>query len=167
MSHAPLDRAMLDRLYRYCYSLTGQEQAAFDLLHGSVEQYYAQKGGRPVEQPVAWLRRVIRNRFIDDRRRAQRRPEVALEAIEGGVLEGDVELLEDQMIAAIDMETVWQAIAPHEREVLHLWAIEGMTAREIGEATDTPRNTILSRIHRLRARLQARFGVRSRAGGER
>ena len=161
-----LDRPTLDRLYGYCYSLTGNEADAYDLLHGSVERYY-RSSPTDIDQPVAWLRRVIRNRFIDDRRKRQRRPEVELEALEGGVLDGDVDVLEDQMIAAMDMEAVWQSLSAKEREVLHLWAIDGMTAREIGEQTGTSRNTILSRIHRLRAHLQARFGVRPRTGGAR
>ena len=163
-THPPLDRALLDGLFRYCYILTGREDAAFDLLQASVEQYYRSTPGS-IDTPSAWLRRVIRNRFIDALRRRERRTMVPLEAIEGGELSTEMEALEAQVIAAVDLETVWQTLRPMEREVLHLWAVDGLTAAEIAERTETPRNTILSRLHRVRRTLRARFG-RLAAGGE-
>ena len=41
-----------------------------------------------------------------------------------------------------------------ERAVLVLSALEGYTAREIGELLDAPRGTILSLMHRTRAKLR-------------
>ena len=41
-----------------------------------------------------------------------------------------------------------------ERAVLVLSAVEGYTAREIGEMLDAPRGTVLSLMHRTRVKLR-------------
>ena len=52
---------------------------------------------------------------------------------------------------------MWDAIDAGDREILYLWAVEEYSAAEIGHVLDVPRNTILSRVHRLRARLRDAF----------
>jgi len=54
---------------------------------------------------------------------------------------------------------MFQFLNPVEREILHLWAVEGMTTAQIAEQLDTPRGTVLSRIYRMRQRLIAEFGA--------
>ena len=44
-------------------------------------------------------------------------------------------------------------LEPLERELLFFWAVEGCTAQEIADRTDSPRGTVLSRIHRLRQKI--------------
>ena len=46
-----------------------------------------------------------------------------------------------------------EGLDPLERELLFLWAVEGYTARELGEATECSRGTVLSRLHRLRKKI--------------
>lgn len=162
-----LDRDTLDRLFRYSYSLTGSEDEAYTLLQKAIERYLeASRGGATINAVVPYVRQVIRNAFIDDHRRKQRFPEVGLEEVQEGVLDIGVGSLENQMIASVDIDLIWKELNPNEREVLYLWAVEGYSTREIAEQSGTSRNTILSRIHRLRQKLQAWYGKdRTKEGG--
>ncbi len=152
-----LDRDTLDRLFRYSYSLTGDEDAAYDLLQKSVERYLKASRKREVESATAYVRQIIRNTFIDEHRRQQRFPEMSLEeAHDEGILEMGTRSLENQMVAAQDVGSLWKTfLDPAEREVLYLWAVEGFSTSEIAAQSGVSRNTILSRIHRLRKRLRA------------
>ena len=46
-------------------------------------------------------------------------------------------------------------LSMEEREALYLWAVEGYTAKEIAKIGSLSRNTVLSRIHRARAKLRS------------
>lgn len=150
------DRPTLNKLYRYAYSLSGTEDEAYTLLQTGLKQYL--EASRPQSDAgVPYLRQTIRNLFIDKWRREQRFPEVAVEEVEEEVSTRGAASLENRMIAAMDLERVWSQLGPLEREVLHLWAVEGLSAKEIAIQTGTPRNTILSRISRTRQRLRELF----------
>ena len=64
-------------------------------------------------------------------------------------------LLEDLVVLEETVARIWTELNPMEREVLSLWAVEGMTAQEIADQLETPRGTILARIHRLRKKVVA------------
>lgn len=145
---------MLNRLYRYAHSLTNNEADAYDLLQESLTRFLEldpPPGQR--DKPVFYLQRIIRNRFIDQLRRARRFPLEALDCTDTGI--GDTELIELEriVISQQTLQRVWRQLSPLERELVHLWAVEELTAREIAELLETPRGTILSRIHRLRKKI--------------
>lgn len=155
-----LDRATLNELYRYCYSLTGNEASAYDLLQDGLERFL--RLDRAIDAPIPYLRRLLRNLLIDQQRHRQRYPEQSLEDTSDQQLDNTLgiglQLLENESIAARDLQTIWAVLSAPEREILYLWAQQGMTAAEIATQTDASRNTVLSRIHRLRQKLRRRFG---------
>lgn len=55
-------------------------------------------------------------------------------------------------------------IAPKKRIAFALWALDGMSPAEIAEVTDTPINTVRSRIHHARQELMADPSVRQLLG---
>ena len=157
MSASTFDRTALNRMYRYCYSLTNNEDAAYDLLQDGLERYLRVRPDAPMA-PFSYLRRIVRNRFIDGLRdRGAQILDNAAEidpdcvAIGFGSLEGTV-------IAQQDLERIWDVLDPFERELLHLWALEGYTGKEVAEQLGLPLGTVLARIHRLRQRLPRRLG---------
>ena len=160
-----LERETLDRLYRYCYSLTGNEDDAYSLLQDGVERYLKANQKQHIEAAVPYIRKIIRNIFIDRARRASRFPEVGLDEVAEGVLELGVSSLEGQVIAVMDMQPLWERLEPMEREVLYLWSVEGHTAQEIATQSEVPRNTILSRIHRIKKKVVAWHQARAVRGG--
>ncbi|MGF1645274.1 MAG: RNA polymerase sigma factor [Thiotrichales bacterium] len=146
------DGDTLNRLYRYAYSLTGHRSEAEDLLQDALERYL-RAGQKSVDNPLAYVRRILRNCFIDGLRRKDLHP-VTLLPDEVGPQDIDMRTLESIMVDQDLLASIWQRLAPLEREILYFWAVEGMSAQEVANELGTPRGTILSRIHRLRARLR-------------
>jgi RNA polymerase sigma-70 factor (ECF subfamily) len=62
-------------------------------------------------------------------------------------------VLEDIVIAEHEVEAIMAMLEPLEHELLFFWAVEGYTAQEIADRTDSTRGTVLSRIHRLRQKI--------------
>lgn len=143
----------LNQLFRYGYSLTNNDADAYDLLHGVIEKYLARVDSVPGDRADAYIRQIMRNRFIDEFRREQRFPEDDIE--QGDHLPVDVHPAgpEELLVSRELLEQVWNSSDPFERELLYLWAYEALIAREISDQLEVPRGTILSRIHRLRKKL--------------
>jgi len=151
------DRDALNRLYRYAYALSGDESSAFDLVQDTVERCLRRPPG-PLLCPEAFARRVMRNRFIDLRRRERTRPEQLDADGEVELLAIDTRCLEDVVISHDELDRLWSLLDPLEREILYYWAVEDMTAAQIATTLDSRRGTVLSRIHRLRKRLRTALG---------
>lgn len=69
----PLDRKNLQKLHRYAYSLTANEADAYDLLQNAIETSLK----RPADsntKATAYIRVIMRNRFIDEYRHKQKFP---------------------------------------------------------------------------------------------
>ena len=141
-----MDRELLQSLYRYCICLTGNSAQAEDLLQTAVENWL--KGGSRPVQLKAYLRKVIRNQFIDDCRRLKLVDFEPLDDNAAVLL--DATCLEEIEIQHNLIEYLFEQLNPAEREVLYLWAIEGYSAAEIAADLQQPRGTILSRLHRIK-----------------
>lgn len=135
---------LLDRGYRYAMSLTGDPVLAEDVLQEA--WLGVVRAGGPRTMP--YLIRAIRSRWIDSHRRGQVIP-LEFSDAEVGV-RPEVERL-------IEADALWDGLLqlrPEEREALYLHHVEGWSAREVAERTGRPRNTVLSLLHRGRARLK-------------
>ena len=148
-----LDRPELQRLFRYGYSLTHNEDSAYDLLQDALE-VSLRKAPDNDAATLRYLQSIMRNRFIDQYRRDHRHPTVSLDDNDPVYI--DPRVLEDIVIAEHEVEAIMTMLEPLERELLFFWAVEGYTAQEIAARTDSPRGTVLSRIHRLRQKILRR-----------
>jgi len=144
---------MLQRGYRYALALCRDPQSAQDLVHDAVAAML--RGQRVWETP--YLMRAIRNRWIDTRRRAARSPVAPMDPGHDPGRGG-----RDGVLARIaGDEAVEQALGvlrDTEREVVYLCWVEGYTAAEAAHATGRPRGTVLSLLHRARAKLRTALG---------
>jgi len=145
------DRATLDKLFQYCMVLHGDRDAAYDLLHHAIEKYLQQSPGG-IENPMAYIRRIARNAFLDGVRRENTLPFEPLP--DPDHYAGAERLLEALIIDQVTLDRVWRVLQPAEREVLYFWALHDMSATEIGWHLNQPRSTILARMHRLRKRMR-------------
>lgn len=146
-------RELLQSGFRYALALTRQQSAAEDLLQDAWVAVLQAGGPRS----RGYLFAAIRSRFLNRHRRErlvslvpwdETEIELAEEAAGG----------EEDAIALIDSAELERALAllrPLEREALFLAAVEGYTAKEIGELTQQPRGTVLSLIHRARHKLRS------------
>lgn len=156
-----IEQQQLNQLYRYCYALSLHRDNAYDLLQTALEKYLRHPA-RNKHQEMAYLRRIIRNQFIDNTRRDKR---IGFESydelgnsqqnVENDVLAIGTQGLENLLINEQQIEQIWLILDASEREIIFLWAVEGYTAAEIASELEIPRGTVLSKIHRLRKKVLA------------
>lgn len=152
--------ALVPKLRRFAYGLTGNMQDADDLVQGACEK--ALKNARQFVMGTrmdSWLYRIVQTLWLDSRRRQKVRgtaidPEF-VDLSDGGY---SAALPEDRMMlekvrAAMDL------LPEGQREVLALVALEGLSYREAGETLDLPVGTIMSRLSRARATLLPLLGL--------
>jgi RNA polymerase sigma-70 factor (ECF subfamily) len=145
---------MLNSLYRYAYSLSNSESDGYDLLHDALARFLARKEALPEQERAPYLRRMIRNQFIDQLRREQRLPLEVLDTVEPDIIDDAFIELERVIISQQTLDNIWDLLLPLERELVHLWAVEGFNTREISQQLHIPQGTILSRIHRIRKKIE-------------
>lgn len=143
----------LQQLYRYGYSLTANDQESYDLMYDVIERCIRKE--HTPQNPVHYIMRGMRNQLIDQHRRQNKRPHVPLEAEHiAQMVDLSEHGLEHQIISSLDLQKIWPTLEPEEREMLYLWAVEEYTVAEIATHQEKPKNTVLSRLYRLRKRLK-------------
>ncbi|MDW3096427.1 MAG: sigma-70 family RNA polymerase sigma factor [Gammaproteobacteria bacterium] len=150
----------LNSLYRYCFSLTGEEHESYDLLQTGIEKFLNIDNGK-VENKSAYIKRIIRNHYIDE---CRKRSKVDEEQFDETVTYVDMntDSLEKIVASQYQLEAVWQQLTVSEREIMYFWAVEGYTTDELADFLELPRGTLLSKIHRLRKRLEKQFDESNR-----
>jgi RNA polymerase sigma-70 factor (ECF subfamily) len=147
-----VDREILNNLYRYALTLTAHEANAFDLLQEVIERYIRLKP--QADNVEHYLKRMLRNGYIDQIRKIKSVQLESLDDIDFEQARDDECSLESMLISDNLFEVIWNRLTGIERELLHFWAVDEMTAQEIALRLDVPRGTVLSRLHRLRKRLE-------------
>jgi len=143
---------LLQRGFRYALALSHDRARAEDLLQDAVLGLL-RRGG---PWNAGYLMKAIRSRFIDLHRRERL---VVMHALDD-VPEPTIYAGFDGPASDLDPERLERALAslrPAEREAMYLHCVEGYTAQEIADLTGHPRNTVLSLLHRGRARAQAYY----------
>lgn len=142
--------SMLQSGFRFAYSLTHHRQDAEDLVQRAwlrLQRRYAGCDSLPL------MFTTLRNLFYDDCRRAKIVPFTTLDDELGATPTVEVALAHAPGVQG-DLETLLGMLEVAEREALYLNCIEGMTAKEIGELTGRPRNTVLSVLARAQRKLR-------------
>ena len=150
----------LDDAFSLARWLTGNATDAEDIVQDSCLRALRALDGVPVEHPRAWLLAIIRNTAFTWL--AKNRPSAVVlsggpeeaEAHEGALETEDGPTPEDMLIANLDRANVAAAInalpLPF-KETLIMRDINGLSYREIAEATGAPVGTVMSRLARARA----------------
>lgn len=146
-----IDDAEFNRYFRYGLSLTGNEDDAFDLVQQSLEKFLRADRG-DVKNSTSYMYRIIRNQFIDDYRQKSSRTMEEYDDF-NTVVEMNPRTLEDVYIDQKEVEFLLDKLSAPERELLYFWGVEEYTMEEISTLLDTPKGTLVSRMHRLRKRL--------------
>ncbi len=144
--------ALLERGYRYAFSLAHDAIEAEDLVQDACLSILASEGS----WERAYVFTTIRNRFIDRYRRNRKILFLSLDH-EGEGNEGDHADLNWDAPDVLQNGQLGRALGslrPEEREALFLAVVEGYTAEEIAELTARPRGTILSLLYRTTAKLR-------------
>ena len=140
-------------LFAYAARLSGDRDAAGDLIQSCALKALASPAPpRETGAIRAWLYAILRNTFIDDRRRAKvRLPEVPVEALGSGGWGYD-----DRLIAGITVRQAMECLEADHREIVQLIDLAGFRYAEAAAILDLPLGTVTSRLSRARlALLQA------------
>lgn len=141
--------------YRYAFSLAHDGAEAEDLLQDACLSIL----GSGAKWERSYLFATIRNRFIDRYRRNRKILFLSLEAGHDGEDEIKDENWETpDVLLNGQLDRALRSLRAEERETLFLAVVEGYTAEEIAELTSRPRGTILSLLHRTKAKLREVLG---------
>jgi len=153
-------RPHFDALYGRAYRLTGNVADAEDLVQDLCVRVYPRIDElRDLDQPRAWLMRVLHRLFIDLARSRQRSPLRSLDAantaesVEAVSPEPGPEQQVEAMLAHARLERAWRHLDNEQRVLLVLQGIDGHSLAEIEAITGVAQGTLKSRLHRARARL--------------
>jgi RNA polymerase sigma-70 factor (ECF subfamily) len=145
--------ACMPKLRRYARGLTGNKEAADDLVQDALERAWARMGLWQRRGDLrAWLFSILHNVFIDRVRAVHAAPEdpmndeAALAPVRG---------TQSDMLEVRDLGRALMRLPPEQREVLLLVAIEQMSYEEVAKAIAAPMGTVMSRLSRARERLRA------------
>lgn len=160
---------LLDQLYGAALRMTRNPADAQDLVQDAyMKAFQAFASFEPGTNLKAWMYRILTNTYINNYRKAQRRPfessademtdwQLAETAKHDsvGLESAEVEALKhipDQRIADALM-----SLGDDYRMVVYFADVEGLAYKEIAEIMDTPIGTVMSRLHRGRKKLRAKL----------
>lgn len=166
----------VDALHRVASRLTGSSSAAEDLVQETcLRAWRARRSVREQREFRPWLFRILRNLWIDELRKTRRTPilvELTANEDEAAIPETPVmppsdiadrkqleRWLDREIIAALD------DLTEHERLALLFHAFADMNYHEIATALECPLGTVMSRLHRARAKLRERLACYARTRG--
>ncbi len=158
-------------VYGLCVRLLRHPEDARDAAQETFVRAYAALATFDPAQPFApWVLRIARNHCLDlGRRRGTRPAEVALDAgpEEGGAREladPDAPRADDALERrelAGSLSRAVAALPANYREVVELFHVEHLSYKEIAQAMEVPIGTVMTWLHRARARLRAELEVQA------
>lgn len=168
---APHQRELLGLARALCRD---PDQAADLAQETLIHAFNAFDRFRPDAPVRPWLRRILRNLFLDSLKTGRARHEVRAD---GGLGEDDpsppdVAVDPADPLAALERAELagWlreeiQALDPDRRQVVELCVIHELSFQEIAELTGVPVGTVASRLARGRATLRERMLARAQPRG--
>ena len=154
------------QLYPAALRLTRNASDAEDLVQETLTKAYAAYGQfTPGTNMRAWLHKILANTFINAYRKKRREPPQASTGLPGDWQQADgspvAEPARSAEAEALDrlpdseILAALRALPAEFRTAVYLADVEGYRYAEIAELMGTPVGTVMSRLHRGRARLRA------------
>lgn len=151
-----------DALYNFARYLSRDPVMAEELVQDAFARALsAEARFDPASNMKAWLFRILRNAFLDAKRRDRRNPVTLREASDepdepeasDALLRGDIELDRLRNLVARDIESALNRLSDDARTVV-LLDLEGFSETQIASVMDSAVGTVKSRLARARASLR-------------
>jgi RNA polymerase sigma-70 factor (ECF subfamily) len=153
--------AFLPRLRRFTRSLAGgNAEAGDDLAQAAIARALANIGGFEEGTRLdSWMYRIAQNLWIDSRRSERTRGiQVSDEALAYVAGEDGRRVTEARLTLEATRVAI-EALPDEQRAAVMLVLVDGLSYQEASASLSIPIGTIMSRIHRARATLEAKvFG---------
>ena len=150
----------IPNLRRYARALVGDRDGADDLVQDTLERAVRKFHLWRPGDLRAWLFSIMHNVFVNQLKARKIAPEVE---IDENALAAPIPTATS--LDVIDMERALLALAPEQREVVLLVALEDMTYADVSRSLGIPIGTVMSRLSRGRERLRrAMSGEAQRSG---
>jgi RNA polymerase sigma-70 factor (ECF subfamily) len=159
---------VMGQLYPAALRMTRNASDAEDLVQETVAKAYAAfHQFKPGTNLRAWLHRILSNTFINGYRKKRREPiqdlgvdfqedwQTGNDPLTPPARSAEAEALE--RLAGSEILQALRELPAEFRVAIYLADIEGYPYREIAEMMDTPIGTVMSRLHRGRAKLRQRL----------
>lgn len=144
----------IPRLRRYARALLKDTERAEDLLQETLTRALGKLSfWRRGSDMRAWLFSIMHNQFVNDCRRAQRRPD-SLSLQDDGLQEPLGATRAEQRSHLQDIELGLLRLPEEQRAVLLLVSLEGLSYRQTAKVLGIKTGTVMSRLHRARERLR-------------
>jgi RNA polymerase sigma-70 factor (ECF subfamily) len=145
--------ALLPQLRRYARHLADDDAEAEDLVQETCRRALeARSQFRPGSNALAWLRRILRNKFLDDRRRALHDvclDDVRLEAAAPPAISLWRQVSDEEFQAAVN------ALPSQYRMTYRRHALEGQPYQQIAQEAGISPQTVGVRLLRARTKVRA------------
>jgi RNA polymerase sigma-70 factor (ECF subfamily) len=152
--------AWVPRLRRYARALAGNRDDADDLVQDTLERAWLRASlWRSVGDMRAWLFSIMHNLHVD----ALRRNRVATVPADEDTPEGEIAPTQGERLAVRDLQAALDRLAPEQREIILLVALEDMPYADIASTLGVPIGTVMSRLARGRERLRSLLADTSEA----
>lgn len=166
--------AYLEGLYNFAMMLTRDRTEAEDLVQETYLRAFRGAARRlPTGDVKAWLFTIMRNIWINDRRRKARRPDTEhLETEEEEGASGQriladerhrPDVLHEQNVLGAEIREAIESLPAVYREVIVLRFLEGFSYSQIAAIVGRPAGTVMSRLSRARAELRRRLSAHGAA----
>lgn len=141
----------IPRLRRYARALTGDRNAADDLVQDTLERALSRLGlWRQGSDLRAWLFTIMHNIYVNQARSRGRHPHEALDEPFADALQAS----EPDWGELRDIDEALSNLPAEQRAVLLLVGLEQFTYEEAARVLDIPLGTVMSRLSRGRERLR-------------
>ena len=151
--------AEFESVYRMAMHLSRHPDQAADLAQETyLRAFQAEQSFQLQDKGVKpWLFRILHNAFYTKIGKQRREPTL-MEDLDSEIVAQDLESSSVTMdIGTLDWDQIddrlkhaIEQLPAHYREVLLLWAVEGLKYREIAEVIDVALGTVMSRLYRAR-----------------
>lgn len=148
--------ALLPRLRRFAYALTGRQDEADDLVQSACVKALDRLSQYEVGTRLdSWMFRIVQTTFLDDARARSRRAKDTVVNDDISSIGFDARIHE-RAEAKADLAVIRAKISElpaGQRELLALVVVDGMSYQSAAEVLDVPIGTVMSRLARARKKL--------------
>jgi RNA polymerase sigma factor (sigma-70 family) len=144
---------LLPRLRRLARSLTRDATQADDLCQTAVEKALTRRSQRREDARLdAWMFMIMRNCWIDERRRKSRES-ARFDASVSADAVSDTAAQTNDPLVTLHLHQAMNALPEEQREAAALVWVEGFSYQEAADWLEIPIGTLTSRLSRARGRL--------------